>query len=205
MALCQIGDEKLYIGGLFALRNKISLEACNITHIVSVMKESPHDERTLIKFRTYHVPVDDMSDEDILQHIPGAIKFIEDGLKAGGGVLVHCAAGKSRSATICIAYLLSRQGGALSPAEALQMVRKTRPLCEPNEGFMEQLELFTKMECPVDVAGHPLYQRWLYEKAVELSVQCGRAPEAEIVRFEDEHLSSPAGIDDGTEVRCRKS
>ncbi|KAI5299547.1 hypothetical protein KEM56_003158 [Ascosphaera pollenicola] len=207
MALNQIGHENLYIGGIIALRNQVGLQQANITHVVSVLKESPADEDLLASFRTYHVPVDDVSDEDILQYIPGAVRFIEEGLRSGGGVLVHCTAGKSRSATVCIAYLLSRQAGALTPSEALQMIRQTRPLCEPNEGFMEQLELFHKMHCPIDVVGHPAYKRWSYEKAVELSVQCGRGPELEDVRFEDDECASAENDtreNDGTEIRCRK-
>ncbi|KAI5286391.1 tyrosine protein phosphatase yvh1 [Ascosphaera aggregata] len=209
MALNRVGHENLYIGGIISLRNKLALRQANITHVVSVLKESPADKELLASFKTYHVPVDDVSDEDILQYIPGAVKFIEEGLRFGGGVLCHCTAGKSRSATICIAYLLSRQVGALTPSEALEMIRQTRPLCEPNEGFMEQLELFHRMQCPLDVVGHPDYKRWVYEKAVELSVQCGRGPELEDVRFEDEHAITTASAcnstkDEATEIRCRK-
>lgn len=35
------------------------------------------------------VEVDDVDDENLLEHFPGCIKFIQDGLDAGGGVLVH--------------------------------------------------------------------------------------------------------------------
>lgn len=89
MALNKIGHENLYIGGIISLRNKQGLREANITHVVSVLKESPTDEDLLASYQTYHVPVDDVSDEDILQYIPGAVKFIEEGLSTGGSVLVH--------------------------------------------------------------------------------------------------------------------
>jgi dual specificity phosphatase 12 len=113
--------------------------------------------------------------------------------------------GKSRSATICIAYLLHRQPGALTPQSALALVRETRPLCEPNDGFMEQLELYHEMGCPDDVIDHPLYQRWLYRRDVEESVACGRAPELKSVRFEDEQpMRSQESTSQTVEIKCRK-
>lgn len=112
------------------------------------------------------------------------------------------AMGKSRSATICIAYLLHKQRSALTPQSALALIRETRPLCEPNDGFMEQLNLYHEMGCPDEVTDHPVYQRWLYRREVEESVACGRAPEMKSVRFEDEQpqqRSKPT-----VEIKCRR-
>lgn len=114
--------------------------------------------------------------------------------------------GKSRSAAVCIAYLLHRQPNALTPQTALDVVRAGRPLCEPNDGFMDQLNLYHEMGCPDDVVNHSLYQRWLYRREVEESVACGRAPEMRSVRFEDEQPSVRAPSDDSrvVEIKCRK-
>lgn len=113
--------------------------------------------------------------------------------------------GKSRSATICIAYLLHQRPGALTPQSALEMLRECRPLCEPNDGFMEQLSLYHEMGCPEDVTTHPLYQRWLYRREVEESVACGRAPEMQSVRFEDEQPRQPhEEVGSTVEIKCRK-
>lgn len=113
--------------------------------------------------------------------------------------------GKSRSAAICIAYLLHRQPSALTPQSALEIIRQGRPLCEPNEGFMEQLSIYHQMRCPDNVTDHPLYNRWLYHREVEGSVACGRAPELNSVLFEDEqphrHQESADRV---TEIKCRK-
>lgn len=112
--------------------------------------------------------------------------------------------GKSRSATLCIAYLLHLQPSALSPRSALDIVRQGRPLCEPNEGFMEQLSLYHRMGCPDNVVDHPLYSRWLYHREVEESVACGRAPDIDSVLFEDEEPHKPRDTDRTTEIKCRK-
>ena len=114
--------------------------------------------------------------------------------------------GKSRSATVCIAYMLHQQPGALTPQSALEILRQARPLCEPNDGFMKQLELYHEMGCPDDVKDNPVYQRWLYHRDVEESVACGRAPELRSVRFEDELPVQPKENNTGRsmEIKCRK-
>ncbi|EEH43353.2 tyrosine protein phosphatase YVH1 [Paracoccidioides brasiliensis Pb18] len=189
-----------------ALSNKSALKKANISHIVSVLRFNPNEER-FESFEHLQVSVDDVSDEDLLEYFPSTNAFIKSGLEGGGGVLVHCAMGKSRSAAVCIAFLLHREPGAITPSEALALIRRSRPMCEPNDGFTEQLELYFKMGCPENVTDHPLYKRWIYERAVEESVACGRAPEIDLVRFEDEqpeNSNSNEADDQLTEIKCRK-
>ena len=108
--------------------------------------------------------------------------------------------GKSRSATCVIAFLM--QKFHITPAEALQQIRQSRPLCEPNEGFMKQLELYYDMQAPDDLDSNTIYQRWLYQREVELSRACGQAPEAEKIRFEDEHVAK--GEEGAFTMKCKK-
>lgn len=90
----------------------------------------------------------------------------------------------------------------ISPTEALEQIRQSRPLCEPNEGFWKQLELYHEMGLPKDPNSVATYQRWLYQREIELSRACGQAPEAEKIRFEDEHVSkNNEGVVD---FKCRK-
>ena len=113
--------------------------------------------------------------------------------------------GKSRSATICIAYLLHRQKN-LDPESALELIRRTRAIAEPNDDFMRQLWLYHGMGCPDDVTSDPTYLRWTSHRQIELSAACGKAPEIDVVRFEDE-LPRDIGAYEGekvTEIRCRK-
>ncbi|KAL4785742.1 protein-tyrosine phosphatase-like protein [Aspergillus varians] len=204
MAMNKVPGHNIYIGGLFSLKNKAALSKANITHVVSVIRLQPTDD-TFVAYQHHQIGVDDIDDENLLEHFPSAIKFIQSGLDAGGSVLIHCAMGKSRSATVCIAYLLNRQRDALTPRSALAILRESRPLCEPNQGFMEQLNLYHQMKCPEDVTSHPLYSRWLYRREVQESLACGRAPEMQSVLFEDEQ---PQQREDPTsqltEIKCRK-
>lgn len=118
----------------------------------------------------------------------------------------YSAMGKSRSATICVAYLLHRQPKKVDPESALEVIRKTRVIAEPNEGFMKQLWLYHGMGCPDDVTNDPTYLRWKSHRQIELSAACGKAPEMDVVRFEDELQLDSSGADGGllTEIRCRK-
>lgn len=94
--------------------------------------------------------------------------------------------GKSRSATAIIAHLLSTHPTHHTPTTALTLLRRCRPLCEPNPGFMAQLHLYHRMRCPNDIASHPQYQRWCWERARKESLQLGQPPGSEFIVFEDE-------------------
>ncbi|RAH74322.1 dual specificity phosphatase YVH1 [Aspergillus aculeatinus CBS 121060] len=204
MAMNKIPGHNIYVGGVLSLKNNTALTRANITHIVSVLRLQQADE-LLAPYQRHCIEVDDVDDENLLEHFPAAVKFIQSGLDSGGAVLVHCAMGKSRSATVCIAYMLHQQRSALTPQSALAIIRESRPLCEPNDGFMEQLSLYHQMGCPEDVTSHPLYGRWLYRREVEESVACGRAPEMNNVLFEDEQPHRPQeSTGHTTEIKCRK-
>jgi dual specificity phosphatase 12 len=115
-------------------------------------------------------------------------------------LITPSAMGKSRSATCCVAYLM--HAFKISPSEALEQIRQVRPLVEPNEGFMQQLEMYHRMNMTLDVESSPIYQRWMYQREVQISSDCGQAPNAEKIRFEDEHTSSEDVAE--SELKCRK-
>ncbi len=65
-------------------------------------------------------------------HFPAAVEFIREGISTGG-VLVHCAAGISRSSTMAIAYVMMTQ--KLDFESAFEIVRKARPCISPNSSM----------------------------------------------------------------------
>lgn len=73
---------------VISLKNKAALQKANITHVVSVLRMRP-DENLTEGFQTLKIEVDDVDDEDLLQYFATANAFIQAGLDAGGGVLVH--------------------------------------------------------------------------------------------------------------------
>jgi hypothetical protein len=81
-------------------------------------------------------------DNDLLSHFDRCCAFIDDARRDGGTVLVHCVAGRSRSAAVCCAYLMHQAAAPLSVAQALHHVCECRPWVEPNSAFLAQLEQF---------------------------------------------------------------
>lgn len=68
---------------------------------------------------------------------------MKDAINRGGGVLVHCFAGVSRSSTCVIAYLMQEKD--MSFEEAFSYASKRRPVIFPNMGFQRQLTEFERL------------------------------------------------------------
>lgn len=157
---------KLYIGGLHALYQKPDLFAqAGITHIVSVLDFDIYEAGHFANYEHIHIRQDDDPNENLLQHFKRSNEFIEKAIANGGGVFVHCAMGKSRSATICCAYLMGKY--ELSPDDALAQICEGRPVCSPNLGFMEQLEIYHRMlKASNDAEAEQTYWKWLDERYI---------------------------------------
>ncbi|THV08359.1 phosphatases II [Dendrothele bispora CBS 962.96] len=133
-------EGKLYLGNLTAARSSRALAEKRITHILSVCGDPIPAEVPESGIRHMRINVRDIDYEDILIHLPYAVRWIDQAIRAGGVVLVHCVQGLSRSATVVAAYLMwSRR---ISATRAIEIVREGREQIWPNPGFQEQLVLF---------------------------------------------------------------
>ncbi|GAB2269900.1 hypothetical protein Dimus_004819 [Dionaea muscipula] len=132
--------EGLFLGSCRAAADKEGLKRLNITHILTVANAispaHPHD------FTYKIIDVKDMADTDLAKHFSECFDFIDEANRMGCGVLVHCFAGKSRSVTVVVAYLMKRHGMSLN--QAMNHVRARRPKATPNVGFYKQLINFEK-------------------------------------------------------------
>jgi len=133
----QLVIPRLYIGPVYAAESLESLQAHGITHVCCCMNTSPRFVEKLI----YHVvEVDDVEEEDLYVHFEKCIGFIQSCIDQRGSVLVHCHMGMSRSATICIVYLMYAH--RISFKQAYALVKRARPFICPNDGFMKQMKLY---------------------------------------------------------------
>ncbi|KAJ3812781.1 hypothetical protein EV368DRAFT_41057 [Lentinula lateritia] len=127
----------LWIGGLPSAMDTENLKKNKIYSVLSAMRGKISIHETFVKHQIF---LDDSEEEDILIHLLPAIAFIQSELDKGRGVLVHCQAGVSRSATIVAAYLMHNR--RMGVEGALDLIRKARPEIDPNPGFIAQLEIF---------------------------------------------------------------
>ncbi|XP_056174961.1 dual specificity protein phosphatase 1-like isoform X3 [Syzygium oleosum] len=115
--LCKI-EEDLFLGSVGAANNKDDLKRLNVTHILTVAST-----------------LKPAYPDDFVYKVIAAKRL-------GGGVLVHCFVGKSRSVTIVVAYLMKKHGMSLS--QALEHVKSRRRQASPNSGFISQLQEYEK-------------------------------------------------------------
>ncbi|KAM9998021.1 hypothetical protein ACTFIY_007679 [Dictyostelium cf. discoideum] len=125
-----------YIGSLPAV-NRNTLDKYQITHVCSVLNEFQPKWTKIYKY--LHIDIYDSPSVDIMKYFDKTFQFIEEGRK-DGGVLVHCFAGISRSATICIAYIMRKLNISFEDAHGL--VSDARPIIYPNESFIKQLKKY---------------------------------------------------------------
>ncbi|KAG8227633.1 hypothetical protein J437_LFUL008710 [Ladona fulva] len=88
----------------------------------------------------------------LLNHLNGHQKIVVP--------LVHCVAGVSRSAALCLAYLMKYE--RMSLRKAFVHLRSKRPSVRPNTGFFQQLiayerRLFGRSSVDMVSIGHDAY------------------------------------------------
>uniref|UniRef100_A0A915ACP4 Protein-tyrosine-phosphatase n=1 Tax=Parascaris univalens TaxID=6257 RepID=A0A915ACP4_PARUN len=84
--------------------------------------------------------LDDTPQTYIYPHLELQSDQIQAIIADGGQVLVHCVAGVSRSASICLAYLTKYKCRSLR--DAYHLMASKRPMVRPNLGFWRQLIAF---------------------------------------------------------------
>ncbi|CAD8063819.1 unnamed protein product [Paramecium primaurelia] len=139
----EIIENQLYLGNSNHANNLKALNLLGITHVVNCAKEIPNyfndvkqENKNFIKY--FQVPVLDLEEEPISDHFDEAYIFINDALsQQENKVLVHCAQGKSRSATIVLMFLMRNKQWTFD--QTYEYVQKRRETISINDGFQFQL------------------------------------------------------------------
>lgn len=189
-------DPGLYIGTAADLNDSQALANAAVTHILSVDSEDPApllpaDGGLCKKW----VNVLDEVTSDLLSHMDDCFLFIQEALDGGGAALVHCQAGRSRSATIITAYLMKRY--QLGFTEAYHRLKTVKQDVQVNSGFEEQLCLYEALHCEVD-SSSPLYKQYRLTKLTEKYPELQHVPR-ELFAIDPAHSSSSE-----VSYRCRK-
>ncbi|EKX39494.1 hypothetical protein GUITHDRAFT_143482 [Guillardia theta CCMP2712] len=129
--------QQVLVGNVNAAQDLNCLKSYGVTHILN-LASSKCPNFFPQRFYYKSLPLTDTPSQNIMQYFPETSSFIHDAKRYGGTVFVHCIEGKSRSATCVIAYLMDTENYTLQ--EALMQVKSGRPIVQPNEGFMIQLQ-----------------------------------------------------------------
>lgn len=93
----------LFISGVSAL-SPANMKAFKISLIVNATNEVPN-LKSLGEIQRLKLWINDEPTESLMNHFDVVADQIHAVIQDGGNVLVHCVAGVSRSAAMCLAYL----------------------------------------------------------------------------------------------------
>jgi len=124
----------LFISGYIPI-NPETIRDLGITHAVDVANLIKPERVESVEYM--EIKVDDNELANLQSHFEDVAQFIQKAKNSNGKTLVYCAAGISRSATLCMMYLVIAEDFSLR--DAFIEVRKVRPIISPNPGFWRQM------------------------------------------------------------------
>lgn len=128
-------DHSLFITDFANAKDYETLKALGVRQILIVGEELPrHGEQF---FRVQQIKIKDLPTENIKKFFNASFNFIKQ-----APTVIHCAAGISRSTTILASYIMRRDN--LTTDQALNIIRRARPIINPNPGFVSQLRALEK-------------------------------------------------------------
>ncbi|KAL1460541.1 hypothetical protein WDU94_012518 [Cyamophila willieti] len=116
-----------------------------ITCIVNAAPELP-DPPLPDTIKTVKIHIRDSATEPLDSYFDQVADLVQKVRDEGGCTLIHCVAGVSRSASLCLAYLIKYN--QMTFLQAFHYLRSLRPCIRPNLGFFKQLIEFEKRFYP---------------------------------------------------------
>ena len=149
----KIGDDNLYLGMIPLNHNVDDIKKLKITSIISLLEEFEfnesfmgkpinHNEWKDIKIKTYHISAVDfvrMNLDDLLR----GIEYLNNELKNGETVYIHCKAGVGRSATVVTGYLMLKH--MMKVDTAIEHLKKFRSCISINDDQKITLKEYEKI------------------------------------------------------------
>ncbi|KAJ0408602.1 hypothetical protein P43SY_008949 [Pythium insidiosum] len=127
---------RVFVGSVHAAFHLDALKERQITHVLNL---AGHYATFPDAFTYLSMHLRDKEDANLLSCLPAALIFVEAALRDphSGGVLIHCAGGRSRSPAVAVAYLMIHD--LVSFDTAYTRMRALRPVVGLNAGFEAQL------------------------------------------------------------------
>ncbi|WZN63770.1 MAP kinase phosphatase 1 [Chloropicon roscoffensis] len=157
---CSEVAPSLFMSGDTVAKSIDILRQSGITHVVNCVGFTcgEYHKGEGIEYLTLYL--EDSPNQDISRVLYQVFDFIETAHERQGKVLVHCTQGISRSAALCVAYVMQSKG--MPYEEAFRAVKAARPITNPNIGFTCQL-LHWQKQC--EKAANRTRERAMYNVA----------------------------------------
>ncbi|KAL4118312.1 hypothetical protein KRP22_012780 [Phytophthora ramorum] len=149
---------RLFLGSIDAARNISALKRLRIGAALALLGKGeegaavPSHTSTVaevyaeLQIARKIVEIEDSKDGDLLRRLPRILaalkKLVEKVEQESKSVLVHCIAGRSRSAAVVAAWMLVNSSERQSVQDCVDQIRIIRPWIEINPHFIRDLHLF---------------------------------------------------------------
>lgn len=131
----------LFVGPVTASCCLHLLRKLGVTAIINCTMDLPEPDSELLAaapgIAWHRLALADVEDQDLASAFEEGLRIIDGAVASSGKVLIHCHEGRSRSVSLCLAYMVLRERKPLG--QALHFVKSKRPQARPNAGFMRQL------------------------------------------------------------------
>ncbi|ORX39992.1 hypothetical protein BD324DRAFT_576043 [Kockovaella imperatae] len=146
----------LFLGPELTTESNVKeLTKVGVKRILNVALECDDDEGLGLRqtFERYHrIPMKDIVEESgVARGLREACDFLDDARLHSAPTYVHCKAGKSRSVTVVLAYLIHANAWTLKTSYAY--VAERRKGISPNIGFVAELMQFEESELGLKQSG----------------------------------------------------
>ncbi len=130
---------RVFISNFFGAKKGELLRAAGITHVLNVTWDLPFARGDWACHRVAFA-----DNTGVTLPLDECFAFLDSALASSDSarVLLHCAAGSSRSGAIAVAWVMRLR--RVCYAQALAELQKMRPVVLPNPGFAEQLVAFER-------------------------------------------------------------
>lgn len=128
----------IFLGSRFEARDRTWLYTHGIRHIVNCTIEHPNYFQQ--EFNYLRLFLEDSPNQELSGALFDSFHFINNAIKKGENVLIHCHAGISRSSSIVIFFLMKLFQWDFS--KAYVHVKSRHSITEPNPSFKRQLSKY---------------------------------------------------------------
>ena len=126
----------LFLGSQYNLVGLKKLKALGVTAIVNMRTTNIYDDAVHEGIKYLHLPTPDNTAPPLETLVQGAT-FIDDEIKKGGVVYVHCRQGLGRGPTMAMAYLIKLR---LTYEDAYARIRSVRKFINPQPSQVKRLK-----------------------------------------------------------------